>query len=53
MAQNKSNWIWWTLGGVSIIGLGVGAYIFFKNRPSKGAPEAPPTPEAQIGRAHV
>ncbi len=30
-----SNWIWWTIGGVSLLGLGVGAYIFFKDRKKK------------------
>jgi hypothetical protein len=32
-----SNWIWWTIGGVSLLGLGVGAYIFFKDRKEKKA----------------
>ena len=32
-----SNWIWWTIGGVTLLGLGVGAYIFFKDRKEKNA----------------
>ena len=32
-----SNWIWWTIGGVSLLGLGVGAYIFFKDKKEKKA----------------
>jgi hypothetical protein len=44
MAQNKSNWIWWTLGGVSVIGLGVGAYIYFKNKPKNGGEQSTPPP---------
>jgi hypothetical protein len=39
-----SNWIWWTIGGLSVVGLGVGAYIFFKDRKDKKSAEA--TPEA-------
>jgi hypothetical protein len=35
MAKSGSNWIWWTIGGVSLLGLGVGAYIFFKDRKDK------------------
>ena len=47
MAQNKSNWIWWTLGGVSVIGLGVGAYIYFKNKPKNGGQQTTtPSPES-------
>lgn len=37
MAKGSSNWIWWTIGGVSLLGLGVGAYIFFKDRKEKKA----------------
>lgn len=37
MAKASSNWIWWTIGGVSLLGLGVGAYIFFKDRKEKNA----------------
>ena len=47
MAQGKSNWIWWTLGGVSVIGLGVGAYIYFKNRPKNDGSTTPSTPSPE------
>jgi hypothetical protein len=32
-----SNWIWWTIGGVTLLGLGVGAYLFFKDKKEKKA----------------
>jgi hypothetical protein len=35
MAKSGSNWIWWTIGGVALLGLGVGAYIFFKDKKEK------------------
>ena len=35
MAKGGSNWIWWTIGGVTLLGLGVGAYIFFKDKKQK------------------
>lgn len=35
MAKGSSNWIWWTIGGLSVVGLGFGAYIFFKDRKAK------------------
>ena len=37
MAKGSNAWIWWTIGGVSLLGLGVGAYIFFKDRKEKKA----------------
>jgi len=37
MAKSGSNWIWWTIGGVALLGLGVGAYIFFKDKKEKNA----------------
>lgn len=37
MAKGSNAWIWWTIGGVSLLGLGVGAYIFFKDRKEKNA----------------
>lgn len=37
MAKSGSNWIWWTIGGVALLGLGVGAYIFFKDKEEKNA----------------
>jgi hypothetical protein len=32
MAQQKSNWLWWTLGGVALLGVGVGTYMYFRNK---------------------
>ena len=32
MAEQKSNWLWWTLGGVALLGVGVGTYLYFRNR---------------------
>lgn len=32
-----SNWIWWTIGGVTLLGLGVGAYLLFKDKKEKKA----------------
>ncbi len=29
---NSGNWLWWTLGGVALLGLGVGSYFFFRNK---------------------
>ena len=41
MAKGSNSWIWWTIGGVSLLGLGVGAYIFFKDRkPKSGESES-------------
>lgn len=37
MAKSGSNWIWWTIGGVALLGLGVGAYLFFKDKKEKNA----------------
>jgi len=37
MAKGSNAWIWWTIGGVTLLGLGVGAYIFFKDRKEKNA----------------
>jgi hypothetical protein len=37
MAKGSNTWIWWTIGGISLLGLGVGAYIFFKDRKEKNA----------------
>lgn len=35
MAKGSGNWIWWTIGGITLLGLGVGVYIFIKDRKSK------------------
>lgn len=35
MAKGSSNWIWWTLGGLTLVGIGVGIYIFAKDRKAK------------------
>jgi hypothetical protein len=32
MAEQKSNWLWWTLGGVALLGVGVGTYLYFRGR---------------------
>ena len=42
-----SNWIWWTIGGLSVVGLGVGAFIFFKDRKEKNS--QPTTPDVTSG----
>jgi len=34
--ENSGNWIWWTLGGVALLGLGVGSYFFFSKKGDKG-----------------
>lgn len=51
MAQaqdNSGNWIWWTLGGVALLGLGVGSYFFFRgkggDKKSKSDGSTPPPP---------
>ena len=28
----KKNWVWFTIGGVSLIGLGVGIFMYIKSR---------------------
>jgi hypothetical protein len=33
--ENSGNWIWWTLGGVALLGLGVGSYFFFSKKGDK------------------
>ena len=35
MAQQKSNWLWWTLGGVALLGVGVGTYMYIRSRGKK------------------
>jgi hypothetical protein len=30
--MKKSNWIWWTIGGIATIGLGIGVYAFVKEK---------------------
>ena len=33
MAQKGgSNWLWWTIGSVSLLGVGVGAFLYFKKK---------------------
>jgi hypothetical protein len=40
MAQSSNNnWIWWTLGSLAVIGLGVGGFIFVRNRKNKKGEE--------------
>lgn len=34
--ENSGNWIWWTLGGVALLGLGVGSYFFFSKKGDGG-----------------
>ena len=33
--KSSSNWIWWTIGGLAVVGLGVGIFIFIKDRKAK------------------
>ena len=35
MAEQKSNWLWWTLGGVALLGVGVGTYMYIRNKSKK------------------
>lgn len=35
MAKSSNTWIWWTIGGITLLGLGVGAFIFIKDRKDK------------------
>jgi hypothetical protein len=32
MAKGNNNWLWWTVGGVAFIGVGVGAFLYFRNK---------------------
>jgi hypothetical protein len=40
MAKGSKNWIWWTLGGLTLLGIGVGIYVFVKNRKEKKSAES-------------
>lgn len=42
MSKGNNSWIWWTIGGVTLLGLGVGAYIFFKDRKEKNSQSTTP-----------
>lgn len=56
MAQKSNNWLWWTIGGVAFVGVGIGAFLYFRNRPKKDElknngnvytpPVTPPPPPA-------
>lgn len=35
MAKGSNTWIWWTIGGLAVVGLGVGIFIFIKDRKAK------------------
>lgn len=56
MAEQKSNWLWWTLGGVALLGVGVGTYMYIRSR-SRGsnedvkASEPPKPPVTSSGSA--
>lgn len=30
--KNNNNWLWWAFGGVALLGVGVGTYLYFKNK---------------------
>jgi len=50
--ENSGNWIWWTLGGVALLGLGVGSYFFFSKKGDGGKSKTneddkKPTPTVQ------
>ena len=32
MAKGNNNWLWWTVGGVAFIGVGVGAFLYFRKK---------------------
>jgi len=32
MASQNNNWLWWTLGGVALLGVGVGTYMYIRSR---------------------
>lgn len=32
MANNSNSWIWWSLGGVAVLGLGLGSYFFIRKK---------------------
>lgn len=32
MNKGNNNWIWWTIGGVATISIGLGAFLFFRQR---------------------
>jgi hypothetical protein len=54
MADQKSNWLWWTLGGVALLGVGVGTYLYIKGRANKDQikaelPPSPPTASSGSG----
>lgn len=29
---NSNSWVYWTIGGVALVGLGVGSYMYYKNK---------------------
>ena len=35
MANQNNNWLWWTLGGVALLGVGVGTYMYIRSRKNK------------------
>ena len=55
--ENSGNWIWWTLGGVALLGLGVGSYFFFKGKGSgkknKTNGDTPPPPPVTVVQKEV
>jgi hypothetical protein len=53
--ENSGNWIWWTLGGVALLGLGVGSYFFFrgKNGDKKNKSDANTPPQTTIIQKEV
>ena len=46
MAQQKSNWLWWTLGGVALLGVGVGTYMYIRSRGNNEDIKATEPPKA-------
>lgn len=44
MSKNN-NWLWWAFGSVALIGVGVGTYMYIKNKKAQEMPRATNPPE--------
>lgn len=45
--NKNNNWLWWAFGGVALLGVGVGTYLYFKNKRAEDNPPKatePPKP---------
>jgi hypothetical protein len=67
MAKGNNNWLWWTVGGVAFIGVGVGAFLYFRKKskeeqlknngvvyvPPVTTPPAPTTTTSGLGSGNI